>query len=886
VAAGWGVGRNVERAMLEALLDQVATGRGRAAIIEGPAGIGKTHLLHAVSAEAVDRGFELVTTLVDRLSLDRGTTPAENFADEIEVACESSPVLVTVDDLHWADAPVLVGVAALARRLPDLPCALLVATRPRPTSPSQGRLLARLRRTSALHLSLTPLDPASIVTLAEELLGRSAPPELATQLDRTGGNPLFAIELLRASEPVLDAPTDLEGAVARHLDGLDPAVLAVLRVAAVLGVSFAAGELARVTGSPAADLATAIDDAINAGVLAASDSGLEFRHELLRDALYGQLPAPLRRELHHDAARRLMADGGNDRRAAFHFLRAGAEGDVAAIDVVVRAARAAAATDIEGAIELLEGAHQLARGVASREDAIEAELVASLAWSGRFDEATRRADRRLSSSADPRVEIATRRMLAEALLLASRDAEARQEAERAVTVLAAFDGDGEDTPHDDLLRSELSAILALSWREDDPGLAIETADTLLERSGTSPVAETAAHVAMAFASHVLCRLDDAVRHGQLAVAALRGEHGHTDEPVYLCWALTVAAEMLIAVERYDDARRALEEARRLIGWSGGRAPADIPAIVAMRHLLLAQWDDAVAETEAVSSEHETTALTEPPESQARVVVAVLRGEPDAGGRIERWRSTSVLPRDQARCTFWEGHVASLAGDIGRAHERYSAAVRSADDPRLVLGDLVPWFDAVDVGLRVGDLDLVSMGVAQTAAFAAQAPNAAVRVAAAHLARGLAGDADEVEAGLRAAESIVSPVYRLWSLTAASRGLDRAGRVSRSVEVGREAAALADRYGLQLESTLQASRPDRARTAPRPRTGWESITPSELAVIELVGEGLSNPQVAERLFLSRYTVESHLKHVFVKLGVRSRAALAAAVTRRQQPPQEP
>jgi DNA-binding CsgD family transcriptional regulator len=886
VAERWGVGRDVERAALVALLDQVATGRGRAAIVEGPAGIGKTHLLHATSAEAADRGFHVVTTLEDRLSLDGGTTPADNFVDEIEAACESAPVLVTVDDLHWADAPVLVGVAGLARRLSDLPCALVAATRPRPTSPAQGRLLARLRRASALHLSLTPLDPASILTLAETLLGSEASPELAAQLDRTGGNPLFAIELLHATEPVVDGPVDLESAVARHLDGLEPSVLAVLRVAAVLGVSFDAGELGRVTGRTAADLATPIEDAVTAGVLAASEGGFEFRHELLRDALYGQLSPSLRRELHHDAARRLMVDAGNDRRAAFHLLRAGAEGDVAAIDVVVRAARASAATDIDGAIELLEGAHQLARGVASREDAIEGELVASLAWSGRFDEATRRADQRLSSSADPRVEVATRRVLAEALLLGGRDADGRREAELALAVLESNGDADRDDQRDEALRGELDAIVALSRWHDEPALAAETAAAVVERSGSSPVAVTAAHVALALTSHVRYCIDDAVRHGQLAVASLRGEHDHVDEPVYLCWALTIAAEMLIAAERYDDARRSLEEARRVIGWSGGRTPADVSGNAAMRHVLLAEWDDAVAETEAISSEHEVTALADPIEPPARAIVAVLRGDPDAHDRIERWRSTSTFPRDLARSTFWEGHVASLAGDIHLARDRYATAVGYADgNPRLVLGDFVPWLDAIEVGLRVGDLDLVSTAVAETEAYAAHSPGVAPRVAAAHLARGLAGEVDDVNHGLKVAEEVVSPVYRLWALTAASRGLGRAGRHARSVEVGRDAAALADRFGLQLASTMQRSS-ERGQSTTRPRTGWPSITPSEMAVIDLVTDGLSNPQIAERLFLSRYTVESHLKHVFAKLGVRSRAALAAAATRRAGSANEP
>jgi DNA-binding CsgD family transcriptional regulator len=68
---------------------------------------------------------------------------------------------------------------------------------------------------------------------------------------------------------------------------------------------------------------------------------------------------------------------------------------------------------------------------------------------------------------------------------------------------------------------------------------------------------------------------------------------------------------------------------------------------------------------------------------------------------------------------------------------------------------------------------------------------------------------------------------------------------------------------------------------RPEFGWQSLTPTELTVADLVADGLSNPQIGERLFISRRTVQAHLAHVFAKLGISSRVQLAAEVTRRQE-----
>jgi DNA-binding CsgD family transcriptional regulator len=90
--------------------------------------------------------------------------------------------------------------------------------------------------------------------------------------------------------------------------------------------------------------------------------------------------------------------------------------------------------------------------------------------------------------------------------------------------------------------------------------------------------------------------------------------------------------------------------------------------------------------------------------------------------------------------------------------------------------------------------------------------------------------------------------------------------------------LAEGAALSVEDAAAYAQRGRGRRR-RPQHGWESLTPAELQVVELVAQGLSNPQIGERLFVSRKTVTTHLSHVFAKLGVSSRSELSAEAARR-------
>ena len=110
--------------------------------------------------------------------------------------------------------------------------------------------------------------------------------------------------------------------------------------------------------------------------------------------------------------------------------------------------------------------------------------------------------------------------------------------------------------------------------------------------------------------------------------------------------------------------------------------------------------------------------------------------------------------------------------------------------------------------------------------------------------------------------------------AAASLLERALAADERLDAARDAA--------RAEATLRDLGIRRGRRGPRkrPQLGWDSLTPTELRVVDLVVEGLTNPQIGEHLFVSRRTVQTHLAHVFTKLGISSRTQLAAEATRRQ------
>jgi predicted ATPase len=239
----------------------------------------------------------------------------------------------------------MVALRALGRRLAHLPLALLGTFRPWPRSPELDRLIEAWRGDGALHLVLEPLDQASVVELASAVVGAPIGATLERQLGSTGGNPLFVAELVGAlvaekSVELVDGRAELEAqslppslrvTILRRLGLLGDGTLSVLRFASALGAAFSLADLAAVCRRPPSELMKDLLEARAAGVVEEAGPKLRFRHELIREALYTDLPESARQALHGEAAQLLAAAGASRMLVAEQFSLGASAGDRQAV---------------------------------------------------------------------------------------------------------------------------------------------------------------------------------------------------------------------------------------------------------------------------------------------------------------------------------------------------------------------------------------------------------------------------------------------------------------------------------------------------------------------------------------------------------------------------
>ena len=231
------VGRGREMDALLALLRRSTTGPLQAAIIEGAPGIGKSRLLHELHAHARSEQITVLSGSAEELERHRafavlfdvlrselttdplagvvadalftgstsqiqategGFAATEQFVGWLETRAARGPVLLSLEDLHWADVSSLAAVGTVVRRLSDHPLFVVVTLRPTPRSRELDRLQDRLCSVGALVLKLSELPRDAVAQVTQAVLGAPPGPRLRDQVDDAGGNPLFVLELLRA----------------------------------------------------------------------------------------------------------------------------------------------------------------------------------------------------------------------------------------------------------------------------------------------------------------------------------------------------------------------------------------------------------------------------------------------------------------------------------------------------------------------------------------------------------------------------------------------------------------------------------------------------------------------------------------------------------------
>jgi DNA-binding CsgD family transcriptional regulator/tetratricopeptide (TPR) repeat protein len=903
------------------LLDSAREGHGGTLLVVGEAGLGKTSVLEHGRQLAgpevrigAGRGDPMESALPFGLFsqalggvggphlLGGGETPpaspGSTFYQVLRWIEEQAPapLLLALDDLHWADDDSLALLSFLCRRIGDRGVAVIGTLRPWPP---------RAREVSAAlvgggYAEMQRLRPLSEVA-ARELLaaqggGGQQESVLAQALTLCNGNCLLLEQVARSLRrgEELPEPTDTsrpwisdELLLARFAALPEPA-LSFARAASAFGVHFRTRLVAEVARIDEAGLDAALEALSRSGLMRGSGgSALEFVHPLFCQALYEDMAEPVRARLHARAVS-VLAARGMDAEAAQHAIRADLVGDPGAIAVLESAGRAALRGGaLQTAVHPLRTALDFSGERPS--PALLGVLAEALLAGGRPAEAIDVQQRLLACGGlSPADRVAALRLLGHAHWAtgttdraALRLDEAAELAEQAGLLAAAVE----------VLLDQAQT----SWLTTGPGASLRavTRARELSRRVDEPL-RTRVASAWGFISF-LCG-DPAGLEATAAAAAdvERDLGGHLCELTSSWGALMTHGHVGKYAERLDEARRVLEVA---LGAAERLGAVEAIAAVALSLgdtlIRAGRLDEALALAERGTAIGELVPFMAPFGAAGSAILAQLMGRLEES---DRWCSlVEAVPDPPAIALLWVHHVRGrrrLAE--GRAEEASDWFVRAEElTHRAGIGEpcVVPWArHAVAAHVAAGRIEDARRVMGWLEGCAARLPCRWPRIAlacgGAHLAEA-AGDTATAERHLEAAvalhEEVDLPLERVQTLIEQGSLLRRNGRPAAARVPLASALHLAEVAGAawlaeQAHAELGVAGGRRHRSLAEP----ERLTAQERRVAGLVATGRSNQQIAHSLSVSVNTVETHLKHVFAKLGVHSRLEL---VGRRAEEPKD-
>ena len=929
------IGRVEELAILAEAVSSGTAGRGRAIFLEGEAGIGKTHLVREAVRRARTVGVHVIDVAADEVlrrpaavpygllhaargahrtdalsELLTGAARAGGAADDLSYAVveacvdlvesmsAGTSVLVVAEDLHWADDLSLMTLTALVRRAGVSRFAVIGTLRPTPRPVILDRLLELLRSDAGRHVRIDALDEIDVQALASSITGAAAGPVLRERLRATGGNPLFVTELLRTIDDdglltieagVADlaagsTPSNLHETLVRRLSWLPHETNELLRLASLLGTMFTLHELAVVTGRSVVDVAAGLREASLAGLVVGEGDRLTFRHDLIREAVYSEMPPAVRRDLHRAAGTALARDGAPTQQIARQLALGALPGDLDAVGWLEHAAAESMSVSPSSALTLLDEAVALAPPNWPGRGALQARMIEPLAWCGRFDEAEAIADAVLASAPDPAVEFAALRGVSSVYGNRGNTAAAITALHRASSAPGA---PVEEVRRLGCLAAQLSVLTGAMTHEDARRAMTNTLTVATEAGDLTAqcLAHQSLSVLAAVTGHGLAARD----HAASALALF--DSGRVVHASYLI-PDAFHAVGLLELDQVEEAIVAADEARRRAEQRGTLAllPMTYMAAAGARYYA-GRWDDALAEVEAGRAVAEDTgSLNFVLYYEAlSALIATRRGDlRTAEGHLARGTQhlASGLSLFGADWLFGAQAVwLEAGGDIAAAVTVAEMAWAQTASIRYFYGYRARGVHLVRSALAVGRTDL-ARAITDDLEEGARRTPAASAIGAARLCRGLL-DRDPtalLEAVGHYRRTALGPDLAVCCEATAGVMAER-GQQDDAISLLREAAAL---YA-DFDAAADADRVDTAlrrlgvrkarRRRQRPTFGWEALTPMELSVSALAAQGFTNPEIGSRLYISRRTVETHLSHVYTKLGFTSRSQLAAEVSRR-------
>jgi len=927
------VGREPEIEFLRRVVDDTANGAGGWHVLTGVAGIGKSQLLRLAVDHAAKQGLAVaareafrldqaapLVTLAGALRDCRPATSAfawltrhePELADplgtlhrlrtSLEKAASERPLLIVVDDAQWMDELSALAVRELVPALASSPVRWLFAHRPPSAEDRETpghQLLRWLLRDGGAELSLGVLGDHAIAQLSADLVGAEVDNTVLALAASCGGNPLRTEQLLKAlvatGQLVVaggigsvigdDLPSSLVGSVREVLDALSDPAGWLLRAASVFGRPFHPGELAQLTGRDSAELFPLIGEATTDFLVEDAGGGFTFAHDLVRQAVYSMLPKPMREQLHREIAAITREAGRPALEVAEHQLKSGRSGAADAVHMVRTIAREIARVAPGAAADVMLRALAAAGPGDAGRPALAADTVGLLASAARLEEARALGVEALDAGLDPETEALLQLGLAEAC---------KHGGLNEMTVRYADQGLRDDRISQGV-RARLYAVRAhaLCYLGDLTGAdhSGEQADKLGRAAGEygAAVFGLAGRSLVAFTQG---RLSDSLTHARTAtmLADRHGGEAQLRHPrIWLGAALTV-------LDDFDEAEQVLRRGRREADRAGSAwtEPLWHHFQTALLHAR-GRLEEATVEAESgvvVAEQHTANALAMPLLGML-VRLAVL------GGDLGRAQQHLDHVRRLA-----EGGVTAVPEDVLWAEAVLLAATGARTTafsllrdfypalpqrPALIAADPMAAAELVRIARDTCHPEEASIVVRTALALAAGNPGSHAAAGAAAHAEGLfRGDFERL---LRAVDEF-RQAGRPLALAAA---LEDAALLGRGVAAEETVRSLAGE-ALSIVAGIGAHRAhDRIRevlgawvTAPEPEAPpcLPQLSPAERKVAVQVGVGLTNSEVAEILFISRHTVDAHLRNIFAKLGVRRRAELAAMVARECGPPAGP
>lgn len=907
------VGRGVERATLDALLRRARSGERVGAIVVGEAGIGKSTLIGwALDRAVADGGLVVLEGAGRPLTFERALFPfleavgqgadttgerrlieaglgdpaqvlAQRIVDELDRRATDRPVLVVLEDLHWADRATLMLVHHLLVRGSGSVSVVATARLHRMTDRDTA-LLDLVSSVPGSVVELGPLADDEVGSLAATRIGRPPGPGLAALLGEADGNPLLVGAmldgLLETGGILIGAATaDVAGEVQpspneeleRRILALPPDTRHIVQAAAVLAPYVRVDATAELVGCRSMDVVAAFERASVAGVMV-TEPEPAFRHDLYRAAALAVLPPTAREALHLDAARVLTGLGAPGLVIAEHHARGARPGNREAIRQLTEAAAGVVGVDPAVALRLTDVALRIGSGSADLD--LRCTRVRALAGCGSAAEAELLARALLREPLVADVEAALRRDVALAAFVDGRPGDAAA-AMRRVLELAADDVAAARA------HAELAFALLVALQRDEARTEAVAAAAAGERFG-DVVAWTAALSVQCWLDLWAFDLPAAAMHGRRIIEL-------TDRRAVGEWLVhqphLVAAAALFESGSPDEAEVVIGVGRSLVAEAGlAWATPVYDAMSATMAMRAGRLDDVVRwSTQALDGTQLVDGLGVEVWSRALLArVALCRCRT---AEAEEHLAAAELSVAEGRAQFGLDHLvlarSALAEQVG---DRESAHRHLTEGWDLftaigILNSRQPLVGALARSCVLsGDPERLA-GLVPTTPSTAQGHPAA--------------EADRCRVELWATPTVATAEAALEQVRRAGRPLDELGVLLDLVELGavhpglRDLASSAFRAAGTWLADHDAATDGRSRAGAggghrrtvrprRPRFGLDALTDAEARVAGLVAEGFTNVEIAGRLLVSRRTVDTHVLAAYRKLGVRSRVELTRAV----------